>query len=312
MDSTERDGRRLLAPLRDDPPDQSTVDIERAVRTGARRVRVRQVVIAAVAAVVTGLASVAVPAIMARPRATEPARPAAELSVLSQQFSVGSAGGFTPVSYETGRFQHRVVLGPASADAPDRATVTMYPRGHAPWNPGGEPAPDVNGRKAFWLPSPVTEAATGTEIAWEWSDGAWGFAYVHSTQLDARDLAHRVAESVAAGADVPVTVPFTIAPPPPPPRLVGVITPFGTSSDRTGGALLVLSTGADRILVGVQKDLFRDLVTGQPRGRPRTSIPDIGGGYSALAQPDRPDLAASVHLVPNPADLGSWVTEPIR
>ena len=50
MESTERDGSRLLAPLRNAEPDApSTVDIGRAVRTGARRVRVRQGLTAAVA-----------------------------------------------------------------------------------------------------------------------------------------------------------------------------------------------------------------------------------------------------------------------
>lgn len=311
MDSIERDGQQLLAPLRDDAPDQSTVDINKAVRTGTRRVRVRQAVVAGVAAVVTGLAAVAVPAIVAHPRTTEPARPAAELSVLSQQFTVGSAGGFTPISYETGRFQHRVELGPASGDAPDRASVTMYPRGRSPWNLGGEQAADVNGRKAFWLPSPVTDQAAGTEIAWEWSDGGWAFAYVHSTRPDARDLAHRVAESVAAGPDNPVAVPFTVAVGSL--ELLGVITPFGTSSDRTSGALLVLSSGTDRILVGVQRDLTLDLATGQRRAAPEVSIPDVGGGYSVLAQADRPgaplqELAAAVRVLPD----GSLTFDPLR
>ena len=128
-----------------------------------------------------------------------------------------------------------------------------------------------------------------------------------------------MAESVAGGADVPVAVPFTIPAPADPLRLLGVITPFGTSSDRTGGALLVLGTrdDADRILVGVQRDLTRDLVTGRPRPAPEFSIPDVGGGYSVLAEAQRPgqplaDLAGSVRLVPYPADPNSWVHEPIR
>ena len=341
MESTERDGLRLLAPLRDaEPPAPSTVDVTRAVRSGARRVRARQALTAAVAALVTGLAVAAVPAIVGRPQVVQPARPAAELDILRQQCTVGSAGGFTPVSYETGRFRHRVVLGPAHGEvplgSPDRASVTMYARGQLPgWNPGGERAVDVNGRKAFWMPSPTTERATGTEIAWEWSDGAWGFAFVESVGADARDLAHRVAESVAGGADVAVAVPFTVPAPSDSLRLLGVITPFGTSSDVTGGALLVLGTQEEenRVLVGVQRDLARDPVTGRQRQLPApntelggrqaavgdttVTIFDVGGGYSVLAQADRTgaplrELAASVRLVANPTDTGSWTTDPLR
>jgi hypothetical protein len=293
---------------------------------------------AAVAAVVTGLAVVAVPAIVGRPDAVQPARPA-ELSVLRQAFTVGSAAGFTPVSYETGRYRHRVVLGPARGDVPqgtpDRATVTMYARGHLPgWNPGGERAADVNGRKAFWMPSPVTGPVIGTEIAWEWSDGAWGFAFVDSVGADARDLAHRVAESVGSGADVAVSVPFTATAPADPLRLLGVITPFGTSSDLTGGALLVLGTrdDADRILVGVRRDLARDPVTGRPVAVPApttqlggraaavgdrsVTIPNPGG-LSTTAEADRSgaplsELALSIQLVANPDDVSTWVHNPLR
>jgi hypothetical protein len=318
MEPTERDALRLLAPLRDaEPPGPSTVDVSRAVRTGARRVRVRQVMTAAVAAVVTGLAVVAVPMVINRPQTVEPARPAAEFPVLRQQFTVGSAGGYTPVSYETGRYRHRVELGPAYGEGSDRATVTMYPRGRSPWNPGGEQAEDVNGHKAFWVPNPVTGQASGTELAWEWSDGAWGFAYVNGVDQDARHRAHVVAESVAGDTDVPVTVPFTIPAPADPLRLLGVITPYGTSSDRTSGALLVLgSADEDRILVGVQRDLARDLVAGQPRNAPAISVA-AGAGYTAIAESDqsgRPlaELAGSVRLVQDPADLGSWVSNPIR
>jgi hypothetical protein len=305
MESIERDGRRLLAPLRDDAPGPSTVDLERAVRTGARRVRARQVVVAAAAAVLTGLAGVAVPAVIGHHRAVEPARPA-EFSVLRQQFAVGSAGGFTPVSYETGRTRQRVELGPASGEGPDRATVTMYPRG-ARRQPAAEPAPDVNGHKAFWT--------TANEIAWEWSAGAWGFASINTARSDARDRVHRVAESVSPGADTPVRVPFTI--PNPPSTLLGVITPFGTSSDPAEGALVVLGTPDNRVLVGVQRDLTRDLVTGATRPKPEVTIPDVGGGYSVLAQADQPgaplaELAAGVRLVPNPGDVDSWVLDPIR
>jgi hypothetical protein len=337
MESTERDGLRLLAPLRDsEAPAPSTVDVGRAVRAGARRVRVRQAMTAAVAAVVTGLAVVAVPAIVNRPQVVEPARPAAELSVLRQQFTVGSAGGFTPASYETGRYRHRVVLGPAHPDGSGWASVSMYARGHLPgWNPGGERAADVNGRKAFWMPAPATERATGTEIAWEWSDGAWGFAFVNSVAGDARDVAHRVAESVAGGADVPVAVPFTVPAPAGPVRLLGVITPFGTSSDPTSAAFLVLGTksDADRVLVGVQRDLSRDPVTGQPHQAPApttqvaghqaavgdtsVTIFDVDGGFAVVATADQlgsplVDLAGSVRLVPNPTDPGSWITNPLR
>lgn len=324
MDPTEQDGARLLAPLREaEPATPSTVSVHRAVHSGTRRLRTRRAMTVVAAAGITALAGVlAVPVLSGPDR--EPVRPAAAaFDVMRQEFSVGSAGGYTPVSYETGRYRQRVQLrlddGPQGT--PPSATVTMYAAGREPsgWEPGGEPAPEVNGRRAFWL--------TGTvDLAWEWADGAWAFADIDGDGADARERIHRVAQSVEPGANASVTVPFTVPRPAPgdATQLVGVVTPHGTSSEVSDGALLVFSTQdaprpgggeADRVLVGVQRDPTRDLLTGKPRQAPPATIA-LDGGFSAVAEgPPGQQLlerARSVRLVANPDDRQTWTHDPLR
>jgi hypothetical protein len=342
MDPTDQDGERLLAPLRNvEPGRPSTVSVHRAIHAGARRQRARQVIGAVVVVGIVALGAAVLPSILSGRQHQETATQPGEFDVLRREFGMGSAAGFTPVSYETGRYRQRVRLVPADgADAtPDRATVTMYARGWlpdldgAPWQPAGDPAPEVNGHRAFWLPSPVTERS-GTELTWEWAPGAWAFAHVDGVGADLRGKVHRIAQSVEPGAHAAVTLPFTLPSPGPndPNQLVGVISPFGTSSDITAGGLLVFGRfdpvqpgGADQVRVGVSRDLARDLVTGGPRDpamtRNSVTIPDVGAGYSAIAEtnsaelasPQRlTELATAVRLVDNPADQRSWTGVPLR
>ncbi|GAB3440037.1 hypothetical protein [Actinophytocola sediminis] len=330
MDQTEQDGARLLSPLRDtEPGTPSTVSVHRAIHTGARRQRTGQALGALAVVAVTVFGVLTGSTILNGQQSAPPATPVGEFEPLRQEFGVGSAGGFTPVSYETGRYRQRVLLVPTDGSAGD-AEVTMYAPGRLPDPPAGDPAPEVNGKRALW---------TGTALAWEWTANAWAFAMV-----DSRDVAHRVAQSVEPGAGAAVRLPFTVPAPDSgdPRQLVGVISPFGTSSDPAEGGLLVFGTrdpvsaddDADRVLVGVRRDLTRDLVTGDPGaapvattqldGRPAAvsdtavTILDTGGGYAIVAEStvvstgELTELASSVRLVENPADQRSWRGVPLR
>lgn len=354
MEPTEKDGARLLAPLRDvEPASRSTVSVDRAIHVGARRQRARQVLGTAMVVGLTALGVAVLPSVLSGQWDAAPATQVGEFEVLRQEFDVGSAGGFTPVSYETGRYRQQVRLRPADGaeGLPEWANVTMYAPGRLPdrddsrWMPEGDQAPDVHGRRALWLPEPLS-ARDGTELAWEWGENAWAFAYVDKAGGDARGMVHRIAQSVRPGAGRTVPLPFTVPEPAPdePNQLVGVISPFGTSSDVFAGGLLVFgrydpvrADDADRILVGVRRDLTHDLVSGDARQAPVTNtqlaghaaavtstavtIVDAGAGYSAVAETTSPrlasqqeltDLATSVRFVADPTDQRSWSTTPLR
>jgi hypothetical protein len=274
------DPEQLLAPLRDAAPSTpSRVNVHRAVHAGARRVWLRRAAAGAVAAVLTALAVVVVPSVV-RDRAVIPPAGVGEFDIMRQVVTVGSAGGFTPVSYETGRDRQVVRL--ASAESPV-ATVTVYAPGRLGWTPDGEAAPSVNGHRAVWVPN-------ADEVAWEWSPGAWAVASV-SGGPEPRERAHRVALSVSP-QDSAVSIPFTVAAWG---ELVGVIIP----RDPAEGAM-VLASGSDRVTVGVARDLTRDLASGQPRSVPPASVP-LGSGFSAFADGTADpqtlgELAASVKL----------------
>ncbi|XVQ10487.1 hypothetical protein ACQP1W_49635 [Spirillospora sp. CA-255316] len=218
MDREEEDARRLLAPLRNTGPDTAPrVDIAEAVRVGRRRSRHRR--IAGAGSVVVVVAAVAVATtLLGRTMPSDDVRPVAPPSQFDptrQHFRVGSAGGFTPDDYETGRYRQRAHLRLTDRDGPRRADglVTMFPRDRLVdrdgrhWAPSGTRAPDVNGRRAFWPDRPVIRPGA-VEVAWEWAPGAWAFASVSGGGAD-RTVAHRVAQSVLPDGRTVVRAPVT-------------------------------------------------------------------------------------------------------
>ncbi|MEV0620555.1 hypothetical protein AB0I81_45035 [Nonomuraea sp. NPDC050404] len=233
----------LLQPLRDAGPGAGGgVDVGRAVRAGRRRVRTRRA--AAVAASVAATLAIVVPSAL-WPRTEPPVTPAAPVTadprafeVSTPAFVVGSAGGFTPDTYETGRYQQVITLRSADPARRDTAVITMYAPGRL--QPGGDPLPPVNGRRA---------RSTSGGVAWEWAPGAWGTVTLREPD---RDKAHRVAQSVLARPGRPVTVPFTVDQRAigPGRGLVGVVTSYadtGVAVKYAAGDL----TG-DRVEVGLR------------------------------------------------------------
>lgn len=256
----------LLAPLRAAAPrTPSTISVQRAIRAGRRRRRSRQLAGVAVVAAVTALIVLLIPTVLSGLFRAETARPVVTFDPLRQSAKVGSAGGFTPVSYESSLDRQRIHLVRADG-GPGTATITLLPGGP---EPAGDTAPEVHGRRAVWQ---------DTGVAWEWTDGAWGFVEgVHD-----RDQAHRVAQSVEPGASTPVSLPFTE---PRPADLLGVISPHGSTNRVTDAVLLVLgrpgAPESERTLVGVQRDLTRDPVTGLPAQAPVFDT-QVGGRQAAV------------------------------
>lgn len=337
MDDTEREIEKLLAPLRDDvPTTPSGISVERAVEAGRRRLRTRS----RLAGVATALVVVAVCgllAVMLRVDRDSAAGPPGGFDPLTRSFQVGSAGGFTPESYESGRYEQKVQLRlerPAPGQV-GRGTITMLAPGQLPpdWAPGGRRMPDVYGREAVLLDVPLT-APGGVELAWRWSDTGWAFAHLDSDFPDLGDRAHRVAQSVHPVPAEPLTVPFTMALPPAAADLqvTGVRVPVGDGGER---GTVLLGVGGDAppvsssfVAVGLRSDLqpgpdapVTDVVAGRSASvrEGRVVIFDVARGLSVVAEavPSEQsssrileELAASVQVAEgNPA---TWPTHPLR
>lgn len=284
----------LLAPLRAvEPAQRTTVDVGRAIRTGKRRKRIR-VGLAALAAVVLSVVALS-PALLRSPDPVPEPAGTAEFDVLRQVVRVGSAAGYTPRFYETGRYRQTIGLSRADDPTEPGGTVTVYARGRHPeqtgpdWEPRGQRAPDVHGRRAVW---PVHG-----ELAWEWSPGAWATVRLDAGFLDLRDRAHRVAQSVLPGADTPVRVPLTVdgstfgrvglvgvrVATRPGPEVAALVF---AGSDLSGAPQVVASLGADH----------------------RVTL--SGAGREGLG--DVSAVTGSVRVVDDPANRDNWVADPVR
>ncbi|MFI9836900.1 hypothetical protein ACIHFD_07690 [Nonomuraea sp. NPDC051941] len=317
MDARDRgpgpavDGGRLLDPLRGMEPDPTgRVSVASAVRAGRRRTRARAA-LGAVAAVSAVVAVIALTTVLghraARPRPQPAVAPQAGFDVLTRAFTVGSAGGFTPDTYVTGRLVQRVTLRPADPSRPGDAVIELYAQGSRPMTTDGSAAPPVNGRAAIWPREPVLRPGTA-EVAWQWGPRAWG---VVSVKGGDRELAHRVAQSVLPSAgeriDVPFTVPGQLGAP------VGAVTSYGSPARvglRYGDAGSWLEVGVVERTPALKP---ATTVRGLPAVREDRRVTVLRDGYAAYAEAGRGDsgdrlaeLAAAVTLDP---DTG-WPGEP--
>ncbi|MGW1995753.1 hypothetical protein [Embleya sp. NPDC001921] len=219
MDTDEQEGARLLGALRGTPwtgAEEPGVDIARAIRDGRRTIRVRRALTVAGGAIAVALVVLMTVLVVAptHDNGTGPASGGA-FDVRERAFRVGSAGGFTPVSYETGKFRQRVVLGVEKPNGPTelsatRAMVTMYAPGRLPGGepPLGTPAPPVNGHAAVWSAGPEPSAGR-VELVWQWAPNAWAVATLAGPAADAERV-HHVAEGVAPGVRQPARVPVSL------------------------------------------------------------------------------------------------------
>ncbi|GAA1342476.1 hypothetical protein GCM10009660_29980 [Catellatospora bangladeshensis] len=327
-------GSDFPEPLRAvEPGPARGVDIARAARGGRdRRHRgARRRVAAAVAEAV--LAVVVLPAALRGLSAEPPPLGAGVFDPLRQVARVGSAGGFAPLCHETGRHRQKVTLGHAHDPAGGpRGTLVVHAAGRLPgqggagWQPAGDRAPDVGGRPAWWR--------GGAELVWEWSPQAWAVVRVEGFP-DLRERAHRVAQGLDTSVTTPVTAPFTLAPgePVPPLRLAGVRVPVRPDVEL---ASVLLTAGdspeAPVLSVALRTDGLpgRDLpeeerIAGRPAASSdsRVTVLDPSGRFAVRVEVGRGDatafggraglaaLAAATTPVPDPADRGTWVADPL-
>ncbi|GAA3227802.1 hypothetical protein [Nonomuraea helvata] len=276
----------MLDLLRDvEPSPVGTVDIGRAIRGGRRRVRGRRVAAVAAAAAATALV-IALPS-LPWTRPAPPVTPASQLTndsktfdVNAPAFVVGSAGGLTPDTYETGRYRQIITLRPTDPSKRTTAVITMYAPGHQPSLPAGEPAPPVNDRPARWTPR---------GLAWEWAPGAWGTVSLAAPAED-RERAHRVAQSVLPRRGAPVSVPFTLDPGAlgAGRRMIGVVTsyPGDGVATRVSVKYGTHDLADDWIEAGVQRP--------RPSAAPNTDLhgtPAVISGSEVVLLPTGRDLA---------------------
>jgi len=321
MDDTEHQ----LMSLRDaDPAASSTVDIDRAIRTGRRAATTRKTIGIAVAACLTLAIAIGIPAALRGSHHNTPARPTPQtFNVLQRVFTVGTAGGYTPAIYQTGRAFQRAYLKATGSGLPSRAEVTIYARGQLPtasWTPGAKTGPKVNGKPTYWQPS------TGAhELAWQWQPGSWAFARIDGTGtgLDAR--VQHIAESVRSGQPIAVRFPFTATKPAIDAQLVGTLS---SQDGKQVSMLLASKDPANPVVVGVTKTVTLDPYTGLARtGTPygQQTVP-LSDGWTADAEAPTAGaltalggdkqtltgLAQSIRLVDNPGKQSSWVSNPFR
>ncbi|RAS68937.1 hypothetical protein C8D87_1021015 [Lentzea atacamensis] len=189
---SEDDGARLLGPLRSvDVPASGGVSVSRAIRSGKRTKALR----VAAAGVFVLIAAGVLP-VLIRPDPDPVAM--GGFDPLVRTISAGSAGGFTPEVYVTGREKQMIVLRPERGG--DQSAGVVVNAARTVGVPQGEAMPDVDGKRALW---------TGTYLAVEWARDAWAFVTVEGFPDD-RERAHRVAQSLRFDEHVQIKVPYTV------------------------------------------------------------------------------------------------------
>nr|WP_157528610.1 hypothetical protein [Kibdelosporangium sp. MJ126-NF4]CEL19514.1 hypothetical protein [Kibdelosporangium sp. MJ126-NF4]CTQ94686.1 hypothetical protein [Kibdelosporangium sp. MJ126-NF4] len=317
MDRNEDDGLLLLAPLRDAEPDIRTgVDIDKAKRVGRRTVKNRM--IASVAAVVSlvVLAGVAVNAIGSMPESVAPAK--GPFDVFRQVITVGTAGGFTPDSYES-RPDMQIVTLRRTDDGPGTVRVEVVREDRAVSTETAEEAGIVYGLPAHWI------GTQRTTLQWRLANGVVAQASSDVQLPDIQNKLHKVAEAVQP-ADRPLSMPFTL------PRDDSVELVSMWVKAATAESLLTFKhngpTGRATVEVGLKpndSNLLKNhtsyngsqLVVSDPAaGNSSAVLLDVAPGLMAFAHSTdwAPEpqvvnmLASELKPAPNLADRSTWPT----
>lgn len=218
---TELNVRDLLDELAAAPPPATSVDVERAVGAGRRRVtRRRRTAVGGVALTVCLVLGGAVGlSTLDRDHRPAPAEPLAARASFDPLVPYASFG-WLPAGLsdrETRSRRHLLVLeasDPAKAGGqqPPAVTLTVAPKGARLFDSGWRlfaTAP-VNGRPALGAHEPAPPVA-GALLRWEYAEEAWAELTVYASAGDPEPIARRVAERVRFAAADRLRLPFAPA-----------------------------------------------------------------------------------------------------
>ncbi|SEP93550.1 hypothetical protein SAMN05216188_101971 [Lentzea xinjiangensis] len=189
---SEEDGVRLLGSLRAvEVPASDGVSVAKAIRAGKRTRSLR----VAAAGVVVLLVAGVLPLLL---RPSAPPVAASTFDPLVRTIGLGPVPGLRQETLTTGRTSQSIWLRPVGS-GDQAARVSVFAAGTMRPLPG-EPAQEVNGRRAVW---------TGTYLAFEWEPGAWATVSVEGFPDD-RERERQIARSLTFDEHVRVRVPYTV------------------------------------------------------------------------------------------------------
>jgi hypothetical protein len=338
-DDEEVYGVTLLAPLRDQPPPPSRVDIASAIRTGNRRRRVRMTLAGTACLVVVVLVAVGITATV--PTAGTGLGGSAEagrFDPLVRNLDIAPAAGFVYQAFTAEAVMQSIVLfrSAVTRDSYTRATVTIYAAGTQPnsvgfaWSWPTRIGAPVRGRTSYSFDE--CDPACRAGLVWQWNVDSWASVVVEGPDTRVRDpqaldTAQQIAAATNTGVSIPVTMPITM-PRPPGTRVIaftdaaGVRISFADRPPDAAGTPHTIAVTAQYKQVGVTPTTTVD---GHPaRIDPaEVTILNVAGDWSLSlldSQPDENPFASSgalvsyartVRFVANPDDRSTWVS-PLR
>jgi hypothetical protein len=221
-DDEEVYGVTLLAPLREQPPPPSRVDIATAIRTGNHRRRVRMTLAGTACLVVVVLVAVGI--ISTLPTAGTTAGGSTEAGMfdpLIRNLDVTPVAGFVYRAFTAEAVQQTIMLVRSSAttDSFTQAKVTIYAVGKQPntlgfdWSWPTTLAEPVHGRASYSFDD--CDPVCGAGLVWQWRADSWASVIVEGPDNRVRDpqglsAARQIAAATQTGVSIPVRTPMTV------------------------------------------------------------------------------------------------------
>ncbi|WP_405062769.1 hypothetical protein OG474_14345 [Kribbella sp. NBC_01505] len=334
MNQQHEDYAGLLKALKEAPDEPTeSISIDRAIHDGRRTIHRRRVLGGLAVVGIVGAASSVRPLLNAFQEPPVAGLPPFEpFEVWGREFDAGTAGGFQPYQYVTGRRFQIIALTRTDRSGPSdaAAAVTLYAPGLKPSaGPSIRPLDPIEGRPVYV----VSENKAAVTITWQYADDAWGTVVVFTDHADRLQRARHVAESIhRRKAPAMLTVPFTV-----PRRLftadsevVMVRVPYVRADKYVTYEVTVADfTPTDPSQVsglpaaGVEKPLPDEKPNTKIDGRQaqvdgglNATIFGLGSGFAAHAAADKPldakAIAAAVQLISDPSKPGQGTDKPLR
>lgn len=335
MSQQHEDYAGLLKALREAPDEPTeSISIDRAIQDGRRTIRRRRVLGGIAVVGIVGAASSARPLLNAfhEPPVAGPLPGVYQpFQIWGREFDVGTAGGFTPYEYVTGRRFQIIALARTDHPAVDgpAAVATLYASGLRSVPTAALQLESIEGRPAYL----TSETSGGTTITWEYADFSWGTVTVHTDHSDRAQRARHIAESIhRRKTPARVTVPFIV------PRrvlekdaeIVMFRVPYGSAHGRlTYEIAVAVADPADPAevstlpTVGIHQPTPEEKPNATFGGRPvlfdggrNATFFGVGSGYAAdaMAYPplDARAIANAVTLIHDVTKPETWTDEPLR